>query len=277
MDGLLRIGELSRRTGVAPEVLRAWESRYGVLRPERTAGGFRLYGEDDVRRVETMQRLIGDGLSAAQAARASLNGSAAPAAPSGRLEQLAHAVDRFDEAAANAVMDAAISELSVDALLATIVLPFLSDVGRRWEDGTLSVAQEHFASAVLRGRLLGLARGWGRGGSPHAVLACAPDEEHDLPLICLGLALRARGGRITFLGARVPYETLAEAVQRLHPDICVVSATVTLPARGEKVLERIAAATRLVFGGPGVPSRLAARVGGELLAGDPVEAAAQLS
>src|SRR4051794_41516931 len=71
MAGLLRIGELSRRTGVPPEVLRAWESRYGVLRPERSAGGFRLYSEDDVRRIETMQRLIGGGGSTREAAPAS--------------------------------------------------------------------------------------------------------------------------------------------------------------------------------------------------------------
>jgi len=55
------------------------------------------------------------------------------------------------------------------------------------------VAQEHFASNVLRGRLLGLARGWGEGVGPRAVLACAPGELHDLPLIVFGLTLAGRG------------------------------------------------------------------------------------
>jgi|tagenome__1003787_1003787.scaffolds.fasta_scaffold20959341_6 DNA-binding transcriptional MerR regulator len=278
MAGLLRIGELSRRTGVAPEVLRAWESRYGVLRPERSAGGFRLYSEDDVRRIETMQRLIGGGVSTGEAARASLaERAASPSPPAMRLAELSAAVEALDEAAAHTLVDAAIAELSVDALLTSLVLPLLGELGRRWESGHVSIAHEHFASTFLRGRLLGLARGWGRGGTPHVLLACAPDEEHDLPLIALGLALRGRGARITYLGARTPYESLADAVAQLRPDICVVSATVPLGGRGEKLLKSIAERTRLLFGGPGVDPRFAARVGGETLVGSPVEAADLLS
>ena len=54
--GYLRIGELARRTGVSPELLRAWEQRYGLLQPTRTAGGFRLYSTADEARVRRMQR-----------------------------------------------------------------------------------------------------------------------------------------------------------------------------------------------------------------------------
>src|SRR3954463_11577385 len=108
MAGLLRIGELSRRTGVPPEVLRAWESRYGVLRPERSAGGFRLYSEADVRRIETMQRLIAGGLSTGEAAGASRAERAAfPSPPAMRLAELSAAVEALDEAASHAVVDAA--------------------------------------------------------------------------------------------------------------------------------------------------------------------------
>src|SRR5947209_11962812 len=67
--GPVRIGELSRRVGVTPEVLRAWERRYGILSPGDTDGGFRLYGEDDERRVRRMLQHLEQGLSAAEAAR----------------------------------------------------------------------------------------------------------------------------------------------------------------------------------------------------------------
>ena len=77
---------------------------------------------------------------------------------------------------------------------ADVLLPYLRELGERWERGEASVAQEHFASNVLRGRLLGLARGWGRGAGPAGLLACAPGEQHDLPLIAFGLALRAAAG-----------------------------------------------------------------------------------
>ena len=279
MAGFLRIGELSRRTGVAPEVLRAWETRYGLLRPDRSPGGFRLYADEDVERVETMNRLLGEGLSAAQAAARALTGTASPTAgaPSRWAAELARALDALDEGAAQAALDGAIAELSIDAVLEDVVLPYLVRLGERWERGDASIAQEHFASALLRGRLLGLARGWGRGGSPHAVLACGPDEEHDLPLICLGLALRARGWRVTYLGARTPLESVVEAVERMQPDACVVSATVPLLyPRGEARLRELATRTRLVFGGPGADPAFARRVGATTRVGSLIEAAEQL-
>jgi MerR family transcriptional regulator, light-induced transcriptional regulator len=68
-DGDLRIGELARRTGVSPNLLRAWEQRYGLLRPARSPGGFRLYSRADEVRIRRMTELIGQGLSAAEAAR----------------------------------------------------------------------------------------------------------------------------------------------------------------------------------------------------------------
>src|SRR4029450_10613315 len=70
---LLRIGELSRRLGVSDHVLRAWERRYGLLRPVRSTGGFRLYSEADVDRVRRMQPHLSQGLSAAEAARAAID------------------------------------------------------------------------------------------------------------------------------------------------------------------------------------------------------------
>src|SRR4029079_17114722 len=75
----IRIGELARRTGVSPELLRAWESRYGLLQPSRSPGGFRLYSAADEIRIHRMTRLIGAGLSAAEAARQALD--ATPAQP----------------------------------------------------------------------------------------------------------------------------------------------------------------------------------------------------
>src|SRR3984885_14725058 len=68
-SGRLRIGELSRRVGESPELLRAWETRYGLVAPERTSGGLRLYSEQDERRIRVMRHHIDAGLSAAEAAR----------------------------------------------------------------------------------------------------------------------------------------------------------------------------------------------------------------
>ena len=117
-----------------------------------------------------------------------------------RATQLRHALDEFDEAGAHAALDRLLSAFTLDTVLRDAVLPYLHELGERWQRGEASIGQEHFASVLLRGRLLGLARGWGSGGSRRALLACLPGEQHDLGLICFGLALRGHGWRITFLG-----------------------------------------------------------------------------
>jgi hypothetical protein len=183
---LLRIGELSRRLGVSDHMLRAWENRYGLLQPVRSPGGFRLNSEADERRIRRMQAYLADGLSAAEAARTTLGGDAitslgyltgprltksAGSEPSARLRQ---ALDAFDVPAAQAVLDRLLADLSVPAVLRDVVLPYRADLGERWQGGTASVALEHFASNLIRGRLAGLARGSGSGHGPQALLARPP-------------------------------------------------------------------------------------------------------
>jgi|SRR5271157_2070433 len=152
---LLRIGELSRRVGVSDHPLRAWESRYGLLHPVRSPGGFRLYSEADESRIRAMQAYLADGLSAAEAARAALRdgagaaggrAGAAPAMPAGGelSAELRQALDAFDEPAAQAVLDRLLAVLSVPAVLRDVVMPYLADLGQRWQRGTVSVAMEHF-------------------------------------------------------------------------------------------------------------------------------------
>ncbi len=277
---LLRIGELSRRLGVSDHVLRAWESRYGLLKPVRSAGGFRLYSEADVLRVRQMQAHLARGLSAAEAAQAALgedNGTGADlrqrAAPtvgelSGALRQ---ALGAFDEPAAQAVLDRLVSDLSLTTVLRDVVLPYLTELGERWASGTASVAEEHFASNLIRGRLAGLARGWGNGHGPRAVLACPPGELHDLALMAFGIVLNRNGWRIDYLGMSTPVEELTRTVEARHPDLVVMAAT--LPenlAPHATQLTELARHAPLALAGPGATPQISAAVGALLLTGDPV-------
>ena len=119
VDGGHRIGEFARRVGVAPELLRAWEQRYGLLRPERSPGGFRLYGEDDAERVARMRRALDDGLSAAEAARVAL---ASGPAPDRLLEdaraRVISAIESYDEAEVQAALDDALAAFGTAGRLA---------------------------------------------------------------------------------------------------------------------------------------------------------------
>ena len=274
----LRIGELARRTGVATELLRAWERRYGLFTPERTAGGYRLYSDDDVQRVRRMRELLGTGLSAAEAARqaASEPSASVEVAPAAAASaELRRALEQFDDAAAHAAFDRLLADYSTRAVLAGVVLPLLRELGEGWERGEISVAQEHFASNLLRGRLLGLARGWDRGSGPRAVLACPPGERHDLGLVIFGLSLRELGWRITFLGADTPPDTIVETVERLGPEALVLA--VTDSARLEGLAEAVGrlhdAGTAVWVGGAGAR----ALDGALVLEGSALEAAAQVS
>jgi methanogenic corrinoid protein MtbC1 len=191
---------------------------------------------------------------------------------------LADALERFDEPAAQAAFDRALAALSLDALLRDLLIPYLHDLGERWEAGTATVAQEHFATSVVRGRLLGLARSWGQGVGPLAVLACAPGELHDLPLIAFGLALRARGWRIAYLGPDTPLGTLLDTAQALEPTLVVVSAmTPRHLSRVRDELGGLAKTAPLAVAGAGATAALAESVGAALLSEDPVTEAERVA
>jgi DNA-binding transcriptional MerR regulator len=287
----LRIGELSRRTGVPPELLRAWERRYALVEPRRTDGGFRLYSAEDLRRVQSMREHLAHGVSAAQAAALAVNEPEPAAAPpldrhatssAGWPEAPGAVFERalagFDDGSAQAAFDDLLARYSLTSVLRDVVVPYLHELGERWSRGEATVAQEHFATMLLRGRLLGLARGWDQGSGPRAVLACAPGELHDLSLIVFGLALRARGWRITYLGPDTPLDSIAEAIDTLAPDIVVVVAIASAALVPERdTLADLATRRPLALAGAAASEDLARDVGAVWLGADPVTEAERLA
>ena len=291
-SALLRIGALSQRTGVSPELLRAWERRYGLLQPARTEGRFRLYSEADLRRVVAMRDLVDAGVAASEAARVVLaearisdteDPSGRPLRPASTVvdalcADLRQALRSFDETAAHAAFDALVATLDLDSTLRDVVLPELRQLGEDWAAGTATVAQEHFASSFLRSRLFGLARGWARGGGPLVLLACPPGEAHDISLLIFGLAMHSRGWRVTFLGADTPIDTLVNAARAIRPRLVVLFSTLeerfedALPA-----LRQLAGHQSLALAGAGATPRLASALPATLLSGDPVSEADSLS
>jgi DNA-binding transcriptional MerR regulator len=280
---LLRIGELSKRSGVSPELLRAWERRYELLRPMRSGGGLRLYSLDDLERVRLMRRHLGEGIAAAEAARLAVAPVAASPsavlAPAAVREELGDALAEFDEPRTQAVIDRLLSAVTIDTALGEVVLPCLNELGERWARGESSVAQEHFASSLIRGRLLGLARGWGLGSGPVALLACLPGEQHDLGLIVFGLALRDRGWRISYLGTDAPLDTVGEAAQQIAPAFVVLNAiSIDRVEPFVKELRALARKHRVALGGRAAAGGSGPAVRGLVtLSGDPIAEAERLT
>jgi hypothetical protein len=174
------------------------------------------------------------------------------------------------------VLDRLLAAYGATTVISAVIIPYLVDLGERWEGGRATVAEEHFGSNLIRGRLLGLARGWDGGSGPRALLACPSGELHDLGLICFGLALRGHGWRITYLGADTPQTTLMEAAARLAPRIAVLAATGSAPLRA-LAGGMPGAAALLAVAGQGATRGVADELGAMLLDADPIAAAAQVA
>jgi DNA-binding transcriptional MerR regulator len=279
--GSLRIGALSRRVGVSPAVLRAWETRYGLLDPDRSEGGFRLYSTVDEQAVRAMKRHMARGLSTAQAAEAALaEGGEAVGEPeiaagaASLTDALTDSLLRYDEAGAQAILDRAFALQPLESVLTGVIAETLRRVGDGWGRGEVTVAQEHFASNIIRARLVALARGWDAGGGDAAVLACVPDELHDIGLVSFGLALWRRGWRIVFLGQSTPVADMREALAGAGATALVVHAhREELLAGSEQELGELARDARIAITGAGATPAAAARIGAEVLGGSFVEAA----
>ena len=142
------------------------------------------------------------------------------------------AIESYDEAAVQAVLDDGLAAFGIETFVRDLILPTLSAVGRGWEQGNVEISQEHFASNLIRGRLLSLARLWGRGSGPLALLACAPGEHHDISLLAFGLILRSHGWRILFLGADTPLSTIQETARMTAPAIIVLVTFESSSGRG---------------------------------------------
>ncbi len=231
---VLRIGEVSRRTGVAVPTLRAWERRYGLLAPARTEGGHRLYSEADIERVRAMQRLLEEGWSAAAAAREVLREPTtvrylrpvptSDGAGAELVDRLERAIDAFDAPTADGVVDDAFARFEIPRALDEVVLPLLRRVGEGWQDDPRVIAREHFASNTLRPRLQRLLRSTTRLGA-RTLLAAAPEgEEHDLGLLCSAVIAADAGWRVHYLGARMPTSAMERAAAELDPEVVLIGA-----------------------------------------------------
>ena len=283
--GQLRIGELSYRVGVSPDVLRAWEKRYGLLRPSRSAGGYRLYSERDEWRIRLMQQKLWSGLSTAEAARDVARMEHNSDMPDGSVETPAElvekvgaALERFDEDDAHALLDRLLGVHGLERAIRDALMPYLRELGERWARKEITVAQEHFASRLIEGRLLTLARGWNRGPGRRAVLACPSGEQHTLPLVCFGLVLRTRGWRIVYLGADTPPSAVHMAADTISADVVLLSAASSDRFVGiAKELRGLARRRPLVLAGRGATPELATELDVPCLHDDPATAAEILS
>jgi DNA-binding transcriptional MerR regulator len=245
-----RIARAAELAGLSEEVIRAWERRYGVPRPQRTPSGYRVYTEADIAVLRRLKQLTEDGMAIREAAAlvpaleaeakaepAPTNG-AAPAEVARWHRAIVAAAHRLDQAAVDDVLGHAFAALSPLAVYDLLLVPVERELGRTWQDSRLGVTEEHLVSHAVRTRLATLLQAGPRAARRHALCACFPEEQHDLGLLGAALRLREVGHRITFLGQRVPVPQLVGAMRAIEPDV-VALACVTDPG-AETVRETLA-------------------------------------
>lgn len=221
-QGSFPIGTVCRRTGIHPVTLRAWERRYGLLRPQRTSKGRRLYSESDIRRVERILALLGEGIAVSQVGRILDRPGGNTDKPVARspiwsslLEQVLSAVHDFDEQALERAYEDALAVFPVDLTTRNLIIPALEALGERWRQGIGTVAEEHFFNVFIRNKIgARLHHELRRASGARVVAACMPGEQHELGLLLFGLYAAEHNYRVVLLGADTPLADLPAVVRR---------------------------------------------------------------
>lgn len=270
----LGVGAVARRLGVAAGTLRTWDRRYGIGPSGRSAGGHRRYTVADLARLEAMQRLILAGAPPGEAARAALDGPPGEplrphahgaggnrvplgevpgGADTAEVRGLARAAMALDVPAMTRLVRTAIARDAVVTAWDGLIVPVLTGIGRKHEATGDCVDVEHLLSVVLLTCLAEVPVPGDPLNVRPVLLACAPEEQHSLPVYALAAALAQEGVGVRLLGARVPGRALAAAIRRTGPGaVFVWSQTAETGDPGWlDGLPGARPAFRLLAGGPG--------------------------
>ena len=233
-----------KETGLTEHTLRAWERRYGMPMPQRSAGGHRLYSQRDIESIKWLIARQAEGLSISNAVEmwkeqiATGADPLAGIAPTSLSRPIASASDNnldsirsewlnacltFNESEAEQILNQAFALFPIEAVCAEVLQRALSEIGTQWHENKTSVQQEHFASALAMRRLDALVSAApAPTREPAIVIGCPAGEWHTFAPLLLCLLLRRRGLHVIYLGANVPAEQFEETVQAAKADLVVL-------------------------------------------------------
>ena len=235
----------ARLTGLSPEVLRAWERRYGVVEPVRTPGGTRRYSAADLERLRLVKAAVDAGHRIGQVARLDAEElkrrAAVPGEPAGdRLEAVLSALDQLEAARVHRLLSLQLSALGPVHFAREFALPLLREVGERWSRGEMSIASEHLATGVLSA-LLGAALLPTAASQlgPRILLATPSGERHELGLQMVALTALGAGADPIYLGAELPVEDLLSAAESAGASAVALSVVTLPPAQAARAIAAV--------------------------------------
>lgn len=284
------IKHAAQRVGITTATLRAWERRYGVIAPDRSESGYRLYGDHDVAVLRSMKHLVDQGWSVGLAAAEAVRLDRAQPAPaptvsapdsrdharsspelSRRMTVAAAALDTADLAT---TLDELFALGSFETVMADHVFPALEGLGDAWADGRVSIAGEHLASnSVMRRLAVAYEAAAAHGHGPRVALGTAPGTRHEIGLLAFAVAARRRGMDTDYLGADLPVDDWLGVVDdpTLTAVVLAIPTTADIPATSEVITALCEHRSDLVVAVGGAQQRHApepaVRLGHDIMAG----------
>jgi DNA-binding transcriptional MerR regulator len=235
------IGVVARRTGLKPDLIRAWERRYGAVEPGRTETRRRFYSDEDVERLLLLRRVVNTGRGISQVANLSsaelealIATEPAPAAyapygppPAGdELDEVAETFLARCIASAQ-LLDVRELELELDRasvlfsrthLIERLLVPLMQRIGDLWHQGALRPIHEHMASSVVRSFLGGMHGAYHpEVSAPHLVVTTPARQRHELGALLAAATAAGEGWQVTYLGPDLPPEEIAAAALQKDP------------------------------------------------------------
>jgi MerR family transcriptional regulator, light-induced transcriptional regulator len=244
-DPLYNMKAMEQQTNISAATLRAWERRYGLVEPKRTASGYRLYSDRDVALLRWVRRQMSDGLTISRvvAIIESFKSSEEPiwidtddSAPSPFSQDvpmppgdfvlpLYQSLISLDTEKADEIIEKAFAMYTMTTVCVDLMVPTLVEIGEAMHNGVISISTEHFASAYLRGRLYGLFRIYPHHPEmPMIMIGCAPSEQHEIGALIFALILRQHGYNVIYLGQDVPVDDIVRTALQERPVMVCMSA-----------------------------------------------------
>jgi MerR family transcriptional regulator, light-induced transcriptional regulator len=238
---------VTKETGLSPETLRAWERRYGVVKPQRTPGGHRLYSKRDIQKLKWLVERQEEGLSISRAVElwrnlvmdgqdplATTQAEVLSPIEASNLEELRRAwisaCKDFNEKSAEQILSQAFAVAIPETVVVEILQKGVAEIGQQWYAGQATVQQEHFASSLATRRLHSLVAAAPPASRTGRILsACPPREDHEFALLLSTFLLKRQGWEVVYLGANVPLDKMEATLRATSPNM-VVSLAQTLPA-----------------------------------------------
>lgn len=267
------IKTVNQRTGILPVTLRAWERRYHLLQPDRGENRYRLYSERDVAILQWIKSQLDSGISISNAVNnlksqikqnnwpeaviplAAFNRVRQSTQPPVKVaEQLFQAFIQHDEATASKILAACLAEYDLPTIFESVITPCLVRIGDGWFRGEIHVATEHFASNIIRAKLLSIFQNLpNKHTSVLIMVGGSPGELHEIGPLMIAVLLRNIGFKVEYLGPDLPLDDLAIYAKEAKPKMIILSATLEDSARQmagfQKMLQKVHPQPKFGFGG----------------------------